>query len=38
MNFPDASRFAGNHDVVLVGYRGVDGSSRLDCPEVDLGA
>jgi pimeloyl-ACP methyl ester carboxylesterase len=34
MNFPDASRFAGNHDVVLVGYRGVDGSSKLDCPEV----
>ena len=34
MNFPDASRFAGHHDVVLVGYRGVDGSSRLDCPEV----
>ena len=26
------------HDVVLVGYRGVDGSVRLDCPEVDLGA
>ncbi len=22
---------------VLVGYRGVDGSSRLDCPEVELG-
>lgn len=34
MDFPDASRFAGRHDVVLVGYRGVDGSSRLDCPEV----
>jgi pimeloyl-ACP methyl ester carboxylesterase len=34
MNFPDASRFTGHHDVVLVGYRGVDGSSRLDCPEV----
>ena len=34
MEFPDASRFSGNHDVVLVGYRGVDGSSRLDCPEV----
>ena len=27
-------RFADRHDVVLVGYRGVDGSSRLDCPEV----
>jgi hypothetical protein len=34
MTFPQASRFAGNHDVVLVGYRGVDGSVRLDCPEV----
>ena len=27
MDFPDASRFAGDRDVVLVGYRGVDGSS-----------
>src|SRR5581483_2789037 len=34
MSFEDARRFAGRHDVVLVGYRGVDGSSRLDCPEV----
>jgi hypothetical protein len=34
MTFPDASRFAGKRDVVLVGYRGVDGSSKLDCPEV----
>src|SRR3954470_19465031 len=34
MDFPDASRFTARHDVVLVGYRGVDGSSRLDCPEV----
>ncbi len=34
MKFPDASRFTAKHDVVLVGYRGVDGSSRLDCPEV----
>src|SRR5262245_33131185 len=34
MSFEDASRFDGRHDVVLVGYRGVDGSSRLDCPEV----
>lgn len=23
-----------NHDLVMVGYRGVDGSSVLDCPEV----
>ena len=34
MVFPAASRFADQHDVVLVGYRGVDGSSTLDCPEV----
>src|SRR5207244_4233431 len=34
MQFKDASRFTAGHDVVLVGYRGVDGSSRLDCPEV----
>jgi pimeloyl-ACP methyl ester carboxylesterase len=34
MDFPAASRLADKHDVVLVGYRGVDGSSRLDCPEV----
>src|SRR5207342_3730494 len=34
MDFPDASRFTARHDVVLVGYRGVDGSTRLDCPEV----
>src|SRR3954454_2817219 len=34
MEFKTASRFAQDHDVVLVGYRGVDGSSKLDCPEV----
>lgn len=34
MKFPEASRFIADHDLVLVGYRGVDGSSRLDCPEV----
>ena len=34
MDFPEAKRFIGRHDFVLVGYRGVDGSSRLDCPEV----
>ncbi len=32
--FPQASRLTDKHDVVLVGYRGVDGSRRLDCPEV----
>jgi len=35
MKFGKASRFADNHDVVLVGYRGLDGSVRLDCPEVE---
>ena len=35
MRFPNASRFVGDRDVVLVGYRGVDGSSVLDCPEVE---
>jgi pimeloyl-ACP methyl ester carboxylesterase len=35
MEFENASRFAEDRDVVLVGYRGVDGSVRLDCPEVE---
>jgi pimeloyl-ACP methyl ester carboxylesterase len=35
MTFPWAGRYAVDRDVVLVGYRGVDGSVRLDCPEVD---
>ncbi len=34
MDFPFASRYVGNRDLVLVGYRGVDGSARLDCQEV----
>ncbi|MDA0160094.1 alpha/beta hydrolase [Solirubrobacter ginsenosidimutans] len=34
MDFPFASRYIDGHDLVLVGYRGVDGSARLDCPEV----
>lgn len=34
MTFPEASRLAAKHDVVMVGYRGVDGSSVLGCPEV----
>jgi pimeloyl-ACP methyl ester carboxylesterase len=34
MKFPEASRYIADHDVVLVGYRGVDSSSVLDCPEV----
>lgn len=35
MKFRNASRFADERDVVLVGYRGLDGSVRLDCPEVE---
>jgi hypothetical protein len=35
MKFHIASRYATNREVVLVGYRGVDGSVRLDCPEVE---
>jgi pimeloyl-ACP methyl ester carboxylesterase len=34
MDLVQASRFVGDRDLVMVGYRGVDGSVRLDCPEV----
>ena len=34
MTFPQAGRLTAQHDVVMVGYRGVDGSSVLNCPEV----
>ena len=34
MTFPQADRLALDHDVVMLGYRGVDGSSVLNCPEV----
>ncbi|MGD8815147.1 MAG: alpha/beta fold hydrolase [Anaerolineales bacterium] len=34
MTFKLTPWFLEDHDVVLVGYRGVDGSVRLDCPEV----
>jgi pimeloyl-ACP methyl ester carboxylesterase len=34
MDFDRASRFVDHRDLVLVGYRGVDGSVQLDCPEV----
>ncbi len=33
MGYRPKSWILAHHDVVLVGYRGVDGSSRLDCPE-----
>lgn len=35
MDFAWANRYTARHDVVLVGYRGIDGSVRLDCPEVE---
>jgi pimeloyl-ACP methyl ester carboxylesterase len=34
LDFPQVRPFAEDRDVVLVGFRGVDGSVRLDCPEV----
>jgi hypothetical protein len=36
MTFPQASRLTAQHDVVMVGYRGVDGSSVLNCPSLRL--
>src|SRR5215203_4334843 len=35
MDFAIANRYTGDRDFVLLGYRGVDGSVRLDCPEVE---
>ncbi len=34
MTFPQADRLVARHDIVMVGYRGADGSSILSCPEV----
>jgi pimeloyl-ACP methyl ester carboxylesterase len=34
MDFPQVRPFAEDRDVVMLGFRGVDGSVRLDCPEV----
>ncbi len=34
MNFKPPVWLLADHDVVMVGYRGVDGTPRLDCPEV----
>ena len=34
MTFAKASRYADHRDVVLVGYRGIDSSTVLQCPEV----
>ena len=38
MTFPQANRLAAQHDVVMVGYRGVDGSSVLELSRGDGGA
>jgi pimeloyl-ACP methyl ester carboxylesterase len=35
MDFKIANRYTEDRDFVLVGYRGIDGSVRLDCPEVE---
>jgi len=35
MNYNRVEWFHENHDIVLVGYRGVDGTVFLGCPEVD---
>ena len=35
MELKQANRLTDKHDLVLVGYRGIDGSVRLDCPEVE---
>ena len=34
MDFAPSDGLLARHDVVLVGFRGVDGSVRLDCPEM----
>ena len=38
MGFSRMEGLIDNHDIVMVGYRGVDGSSVLDCPEVKQAA
>lgn len=38
IEFERAGRFIDRRDFVMVGYRGVDGSVQLDCPEVDSAA
>ena len=34
MNAKPPAKLLENHDFIMVGYRGVDGSIKLDCPEV----
>ena len=38
MGFSHVEGLIEDHDIVLVGYRGVDGSSALDCPEENQAA
>ena len=38
MGFSRMEGLIDNHDIVMVGYRGVDGSSVLDCPEANQAA
>jgi len=38
MGFSRMKGLIDNHDIVMVGYRGVDGSSVLDCPEANQAA
>src|SRR4029453_18781635 len=35
MDFEFANRYTDDRDFLLLGYRGIDGSVRLDCPEVE---
>jgi pimeloyl-ACP methyl ester carboxylesterase len=35
MDFKPPDELLANHDFVLIGYRGVDGSVKLNCPEVN---
>ncbi len=34
MDYEPPSEFLENHDVILMGYRGIDGSVVLNCPEI----
>ena len=34
LRFKPPPALLAHHDVVLIGYRGTDGSSRLECPEI----
>ncbi len=34
LDYVPPNKLLKNHDVILIGYRGVDGSTSLDCPEV----